>query len=132
MASATSNAAASKEKQAKVMVGSFHDYQNKNKPAKVVVNYNSCQMKLPFQNEAGVKSAPNGQLQSHQPNSIKVLFERQKPMAKRATDQVYFASTLNKEALVEAQQRGTLSNHAQSKPVVKNTSHTSCSITNAR
>jgi hypothetical protein len=58
------------------MVGSFHDYQNKNKPAKVVINYNSCQMKLPVQNEGAIKSAPNGPLKNHQPGSIKVLFEK--------------------------------------------------------
>lgn len=41
-----------------VMVGSFKDYTQKNKPAQVVVNYAGCKMKMPFSNEVTAKSAP--------------------------------------------------------------------------
>jgi hypothetical protein len=46
------------------MVGSFQDYQNKNKPANVIINYNSCQIKIPRVDGGVAKSAPNGQLKN--------------------------------------------------------------------
>jgi hypothetical protein len=43
------------------MVGSFQDYQNKNRPAQVVINYTGCQINMPFSKEVTAKSAPIGQ-----------------------------------------------------------------------